>query len=426
MDLYSSSMKRCEKCGSYVPSEWRQCGRCGYPVRNKRPHGKGLRAFLLLLTLCIVLIYKDDLVLWLDRENSSESTAPGLAESERTFEVKEPELSVISDTETVGASGALKPASSPPEAHKTKSPTYVKIYDALLSSSDSVRISPPLDSREVFDMIEEIVMDEPEILFYEGCSYRADGLLKLKYNKPKHFMEQAAIEVDKKAEAIIKAVIKPEMTDFEKEQAIHDYIVQSCRYDTENLKNDTLPPESHSAYGVLIEGKAVCEGYAKAMKLLFDRISMESFVVIGHSKDQTHAWNIVKINGSYYHIDATWDDPVMAGGDQVLQYTYFNLSDNEISKDHEWERVDYPSCTNTRHNYFEYLKKNVDSQDAFYQFVLNSLQNGERHIVVRIDNYSDGSYKVEDLISKIVSKVGADVSYSLNESYGVVELWFSH
>ena len=75
------------------------------------------------------------------------------------------------------------------------------------------------------------------------------------------------------------------MTEFEKELAIHDYIVNNCRYDIENLKEGTTPPEDYTAYGVLVNGMAVCEGYAKAMKLMLDRVNIPSLVVAGYSRE---------------------------------------------------------------------------------------------------------------------------------------------
>lgn len=143
-----------------------------------------------------------------------------------------------------------------------------------------------------------------------------------------------------KAKSIISKIIKPGMTDLQKEKAVHDYIVNNTRYDEINYDKGTIPDESYSPYGVLIKGTAVCEGYAKATALLLNMAGVKSIVVLGWD----HAWNIVKINGRYYHLDTTWDDPVTSSGENLLRYDYFNLSDSQISKDHFWDKEKYPAC----------------------------------------------------------------------------------
>jgi transglutaminase/protease-like cytokinesis protein 3 len=68
--------------------------------------------------------------------------------------------------------------------------------------------------------------------------------------------------LDSRCKRDISEVVKEDMTEYEKELAIHDYIINNSRYDSENLLNNTLPPESLSAYGVLVRGTV----YARAMR----------------------------------------------------------------------------------------------------------------------------------------------------------------
>ncbi|MBZ4666188.1 cell wall-binding repeat-containing protein [Mahella sp.] len=143
-----------------------------------------------------------------------------------------------------------------------------------------------------------------------------------------------------KAKTIISKIIKPGMTDLQKEKAVHDYIVNNVRYDIKNYNNNTVPDESYSPYGALVKGVAVCEGYAWATKLLLNMAGIESTVVEGGG----HAWNIVKINGKCYHLDTTWDEPVTSNDKNILRYDYFNLNDAQIGKDHFWDRNKYPAC----------------------------------------------------------------------------------
>ena len=152
--------------------------------------------------------------------------------------------------------------------------------------------------------------------------------------------------VYEKSRQIIASVIKPKMSDFEKEKALHDYLVLNSRFDIENYNAGTVPPESFHPYGVLINGVGVCQAYAQAMKMLLNMVDIECMVIIGEAKGtngwESHAWNIVKIDDVYYHLDVLWDDPVPDG---ILWYRYFNISDDTIWKNHWWDTSDdYPSC----------------------------------------------------------------------------------
>ena len=104
--------------------------------------------------------------------------------------------------------------------------------------------------------------------------------------------------------------------------------------------NDTIPQDSYSPRGVLINKKAVCEGYAAAFKAFMDELSIPCKLVSGKASSNgdftgrvNHAWNRVEVGGVWYQIDVTWDDP---GPDQKgkVRYKYFLLSDQEMNKTH--------------------------------------------------------------------------------------------
>jgi transglutaminase/protease-like cytokinesis protein 3 len=139
-----------------------------------------------------------------------------------------------------------------------------------------------------------------------------------------------------KARAILKDIIEPDMTDAEKLKAVHDYIVLNTAYDYDNYKNDTVPEESYTEYGVLFKGVAVCDGYARTTKLFLDLLGIENYYVAGEVLDGgLHAWNVVKIDDKYVQVDTTWDDPVPNRPGEV-RYDYFMVTDTFMSKSREW------------------------------------------------------------------------------------------
>lgn len=118
---------------------------------------------------------------------------------------------------------------------------------------------------------------------------------------------------------------------------VHDYLVDNTIYDTSLSK-----PNIYNMYGALINKEAVCEGYARAFKYIMDGMNIPCVLAIGqgtNSKGQTenHAWNYIEVNGAWYAIDCTWDDPVVQGGgivSQTSKYKYFLRGSNEFLKDH--------------------------------------------------------------------------------------------
>ena len=172
---------------------------------------------------------------------------------------------------------------------------------------------------------------------------------------------------DDKAKEILEAVkkiisenIKDGMTDYQKELAFHDYIVKTCTYSA----NPDQPYQSdiHHAYGCLVNHDAVCDGYAEALQILFDCVGIESYFMTGVASDlvtgtgENHAWNLVKIDGKWYHLDATWDDPEVEGANYAPVHWYFNLSDADTERDHSWDREDYPAAVSSDASFYKNSK----------------------------------------------------------------------
>ena len=118
---------------------------------------------------------------------------------------------------------------------------------------------------------------------------------------------------------------------------IHDYLVDSIEYDSKYESMGT-----YSIYGALIDKKSVCEGYAKSLKYLLDAAGIPCVIVQGTAtnssgKTENHAWNCVNIDGKWYYIDATWDDPIIIGNGTIaksVQYKYFMKGSKVLNKDH--------------------------------------------------------------------------------------------
>ncbi len=133
------------------------------------------------------------------------------------------------------------------------------------------------------------------------------------------------------AKSIVAKLVKPGMTDFQKEKLIHDYIVTYVSYDKSLRK--------YTAYEALKTGEAVCQGYALLTYRLMQEAGIPVRIVSGSVSTGLHAWNKVKLGGAWYNVDTTWDSQ------NGIDYSYFNVSDADLKRDHKWTQGDLPAAT---------------------------------------------------------------------------------
>lgn len=174
-----------------------------------------------------------------------------------------------------------------------------------ITSIDVQAYNIPRD--KVRDVISGVLNENPDLYYVNsGFSYSATTTkiekLIITYNTT---LNNAAWQQGVDAAL---ASVDSGMTDLQKAIVLHDYLAVNCEYDYENYQANTLPGESYSAYGVFAKRTAVCQGYALAYKYLLNQEGIDCYMVT--SDKMNHAWNLIKLDGKYYQVDVTWDDPV--------------------------------------------------------------------------------------------------------------------
>lgn len=215
-------------------------------------------------------------------------------------------------------------------------------------------------------------------------------------------------EDDEKAKLLYERVkyildgnIRQGMSDYQKELILHDYLVEHCHY-SENT-DQSYESDIYRAYGALVDEDAVCNGYAEAMQLMFDCIGIESEFVVGTADGIDHAWNLVKIGDKWYHLDATWDDPLPDTGEKVM-HPYFNVSDDVLSFNHTWNREEHPMAYSMDYNYYKFYNKYFTDFDDYKAAAYEEMvQHGNTSYEAVIENFNeedsdmqfifDGSYR---------------------------------
>ena len=153
--------------------------------------------------------------------------------------------------------------------------------------------------------------------------------------------------------SVIDNNTSPGMSTAQKVKAIHDYMVLNCDYDYYALQDGTISNESYSFVGVFKNRKAVCYGYAQAFALCMNVLDIPCKMVNGGTTNGGHAWNQVLVDGTWYYIDVTWDDPVINGGidSNYIRWNYY-LS-TSLWSDHTcitsaYEDIDFEYYFNSR------------------------------------------------------------------------------
>lgn len=238
------------------------------------------------------------------------------------------------------------------QLNKAQQAVYHGMKEGLLSLTPNFQV-PLLSGRELSDIYFMLRLDCPEIFYSVKFKYRyyqdsgnAEIIPEYLFDKNKIRDHQKAMK--SRVEKLARPAMK--LSETEKEQYIHDFICQNVRYD--KLKK----PYSHEIIGPLGQGVGVCEGIAKSVKILCDALEIWCVIAISEANPEKeikyrHAWNIVRIGGKYYHLDATFDNTL--GGGERIRYDYFNLGDKQIFRDHEPVLWKAPKCEDGDHFYYK-------------------------------------------------------------------------
>lgn len=281
---------------------------------------------------------------------------------------------------------------------------YNEIITQIYDMPESIEI-PDIDAEQLDRIFSALLYDNPDLFFVgRKCTLSSEFLktfCSVEYTVTKEEYLSQKEELMQTAESIVSSLSDPD-DEWQTELEIHDYIVDNCSYKL------TEPKLLYSSsYGALVNGEAACEGYSKAAKLLFDMTGIESALVSGISnnydgEEGSHMWNAVKIDGEFYYLDCTWDDPVNDEGEDLKLYTYFNINDEMISATHSDFSYDF-GCTATAANYhvktgryFEEYSRTDEKLLA--ELIANDVENGIWEIQLRFGSKKVYSKAVSDLL----------------------------
>lgn len=170
---------------------------------------------------------------------------------------------------------------------------------------------------------------------YKNLTFKLSNLGKVIVEVEKQYTEEQMGILNTRVNEIYGALIQDGMDPVSKIKVIHDYLIQNSTYDQEkadNIVDGKIIKEnaysSETAMGVLTQGYGICSGFSDAMELFLIKMGIPTYKITS----TTHIWNLVYLDGKWYHLDLTWDNPIVSGSGKLLLHDFFLINTAKLKE----------------------------------------------------------------------------------------------
>lgn len=312
---------------------------------------------------------------------------------------------------------------------------YREVYHAITTHS-AVKVSTLSEEllEKIFNCVEH---DYPELFYISGYAYskatRKDKAIYLEFEACYIYSEEEAnqmqIRIDQATSEILSnAPING--TDYDKVKFVYDYLVNNTSYNSQAKDNQQIT-------SVLLYHESVCSGYAKATQYLLNKIGVESTLVIGKANNESHAWNLVLADGSWYYLDTTWGDADFQDSygsssmkERPINYDYFMVDSSLIGNTHVSDKtVPLPECFAKDCNYYIHEDLYLTGLDVekISTFFENGYARGDHFVQFKCSNgavYLDVfRYLIDDGHAFDMVQADDSISYTANKETNTFCFW---
>ena len=243
-------------------------------------------------------------------------------------------------------------------------------------------------------------------------------------------LDELQKEIYDRAVKVLDENVTDGMDDYAKELAVHDYIVQNVTYDIDMLSVfETHGEHASDPYGALVDGRCICSGYTTTFKMFMDMLEIPcTCTQAGDADGEDHAWNMVQINGHWYYMDVTWDDPVPDVNGRPEQHKYFNTSKEVMASRHVWDSSSDPVCDSTEDSFVAHNLVKVESPDEIKDILSSAVDNRCMNVYIDIGK-RDGwelespeevdAYLMPGYVSEELDEICKEFCKSIDDKYGV-------
>ncbi len=286
---------------------------------------------------------------------------------------------------------------------------YRRFLDALKNGKLTYRADYPITAKQAHAVHTAVRKDHPELYYINLNQVSACGTeisveyyftdcekRKAKFNA--NFMHAIATIGDRRGQSDEALCRK-----------IHDYLLRNVVYDyAVSETHDESNTSAFTAYGAIVEGKAVCAGISAAFKMLCNFYGIECLTVHGecpiNGKYERHAWNMVKIGDRFAHVDVTWDLNLTAS-DGFIRYDYYLLNQNEMHYARKYEApITADDCTDI--NWFAQNSCLLNSVHDLDTFVVKCVKEKKKVIYFKLIH---SPYTDDEELKEIAEKVNSIV-----------------
>lgn len=318
---------------------------------------------------------------------------------------------------------------------------------------DGAALEAGCDEEDIDRIFQCVLGDHPELFFVEGYSYtkysRGDEITAVTFSGTYSIDRETARERREEIEAAAAQIlsgIEEDSDQYTKVKYVYDTIISRTDY-------DPAAPDNQNIYSVFVGGRSVCQGYAKAVQYLLNRLGVECTLVLGTVEtdgeegqspaQEGHAWNLVRIDGAYYYVDATWGDASYSRQDGVqtkeldipeINYDYLNVTTAELFRTHTLGgSVPMPQCIATQANYYAKegaLFTSYDKEQLQRLFDRAKTENRD-NITVKCADRECYEKVLEELVEKheifrYMGEAEAAVAYARNDNQMSVTFWVTN
>lgn len=229
-----------------------------------------------------------------------------------------------------------------------------KIYQAVKRQKKNIIIYDHLSANNIYLIMNSLINDYPDLFYISNWEYKITEYYVVL--KPIYTLSHKEIlDIDKECKIQKKFILSrvEGLSQLEIVKRIHDILIRNIKYSYDD--NDFV----HTIVGGLVFRKAVCDGYSKLFKLLLDDLNINCIIVNGKGFNKTlvdsenHAWNMICLDGNWYHVDVTYDNSLSVP--DFIRYDYFLVNDNMIRNDHYYDVDKYPKAIDD--SLYQYVNK---------------------------------------------------------------------
>ena len=232
-------------------------------------------------------------------------------------------------------------------------------------------------------------------------------------------LDEVQQEILERAGKVIDEVITEDMSDYDKELAIHDYIVRNVTYDKGELSLFGEAGE-HAAdpLGALRDGECICSGYTTTFQMFMDMLGIPCRSVHASAEGEEHAWNIVQLSGHWYYVDVTWDDPVPDAMKYPVKHQYFNTTADVIADRHEWDREGCPETDSWEDTFIAHNLQTLNTAEEIAAAMDRAYEAGELNIYFEPEDRE--GWDLSKKISSESSYFASDISEEFGEAVEMI------